>query len=346
MQFFTLGSSKIEVFETCFFDIVTTQNDHPRYVNHFLGRIYVVFTLFRVCVWLGVESPRGGLAEGNRIFRFLKPRTPRRWGPRSFGTARRARAPPCLSTMTRYHHHFPDFAGACARGGVCHQYFIGGCILCCLHLGEADHTISGETVRGFSYLSNAKQQSSKPSLTLHPPLCRIFLCPPPPHPMAKFFIGGLARETTNETLTAYFEAFGELTDSVVMIKDGRPRGFGFVTYADPNILHSSFVSTVHIVDGKQVDVKPAVPEPELRKSAGVAPAYPVGVPPAAPPYGAKAKAYAPKVAAGAGVAKLFVGGLTRTTTVDMMVEHFGQFGTLTDAAVMEQVRPHPLRPCW
>ena len=25
MQFFTLGSSKIEVFKTCFFDIVTTQ---------------------------------------------------------------------------------------------------------------------------------------------------------------------------------------------------------------------------------------------------------------------------------------------------------------------------------
>ena len=46
MQFFTLGSSKIEVFETCFCDIVTTQNDHPRYVKHVLGRIYVVFTLF------------------------------------------------------------------------------------------------------------------------------------------------------------------------------------------------------------------------------------------------------------------------------------------------------------
>ena len=46
MQFFTLGSSKIEVFETCFFDIVTTQNDHPRYIKHVLGRIYVFFTLF------------------------------------------------------------------------------------------------------------------------------------------------------------------------------------------------------------------------------------------------------------------------------------------------------------
>ena len=54
MQFFTLGSSNIEVFETCFFDIVTTQNDHPRYVKHVLGRIYVFFTLF------GYRPHRGG----------------------------------------------------------------------------------------------------------------------------------------------------------------------------------------------------------------------------------------------------------------------------------------------
>ena len=46
MQLFTLGSSKIEVFETCFFDIVTTQNDISSYAKHVLGRIYVFFTLF------------------------------------------------------------------------------------------------------------------------------------------------------------------------------------------------------------------------------------------------------------------------------------------------------------
>ena len=46
MQFFTPDISKKEVFETSFFDIVTTQNDHPRYVKHVLGRIYVFFTLF------------------------------------------------------------------------------------------------------------------------------------------------------------------------------------------------------------------------------------------------------------------------------------------------------------
>ena len=46
MQFFTPGSSNIEVFEPYFFDIVTTQHNHPRYVKHVLGRIYVFFTLF------------------------------------------------------------------------------------------------------------------------------------------------------------------------------------------------------------------------------------------------------------------------------------------------------------
>ena len=54
MQVFTPGSSKIEVFETCFFDIVTTQNDHPRYVKHVLGRICMFFTLF------GIRSGGGG----------------------------------------------------------------------------------------------------------------------------------------------------------------------------------------------------------------------------------------------------------------------------------------------
>ena len=46
MQFFTSDSSKIEVFETCFYDIVTTQYDHPSYVKHVLSRIYVFFILF------------------------------------------------------------------------------------------------------------------------------------------------------------------------------------------------------------------------------------------------------------------------------------------------------------
>ena len=59
MQFFTVASSKIEVFETCFCDIVTTQNDHPSYVKHVLGRIYVFFTLFGYHVGGGGGAPKG-----------------------------------------------------------------------------------------------------------------------------------------------------------------------------------------------------------------------------------------------------------------------------------------------
>ena len=62
MQFFTLDSSKMEVFETCFFDIVTTQNDHPRYVKHVLGRIYVFFTRFGY--WAHPGGGGGGLPRG------------------------------------------------------------------------------------------------------------------------------------------------------------------------------------------------------------------------------------------------------------------------------------------
>ena len=57
VQFFTLGTSKIEVFETCFYDIVITENDHPLYVKHVSGRIYMFFTPFG-------NSVRGGGGGG------------------------------------------------------------------------------------------------------------------------------------------------------------------------------------------------------------------------------------------------------------------------------------------
>ena len=49
LQFFTPGISKIEVFESCFYDIVTV-----------LGRIYVFFTLFGY--W--VRGGGGGAPKG------------------------------------------------------------------------------------------------------------------------------------------------------------------------------------------------------------------------------------------------------------------------------------------
>ena len=59
MHFFTLGSSKIELFETYLFDIVITSNDHPRYVTHGSGPIYVFFSLFGHWAGGGGGAPKG-----------------------------------------------------------------------------------------------------------------------------------------------------------------------------------------------------------------------------------------------------------------------------------------------
>ena len=70
MQFFNPDSSKIEVFETCFFDIVTTQNDISSYAKYILGRISVFFTLFGCWVRGGV-SPKGRVH--NLLMQFFNP---------------------------------------------------------------------------------------------------------------------------------------------------------------------------------------------------------------------------------------------------------------------------------
>ena len=70
MQFFTLGSSKIEVFETCFSGTVTTRYDHPSYVKRVLGRIYVFFTLFGYLVRGGGGGAPKGLVH-NLLMQFF-----------------------------------------------------------------------------------------------------------------------------------------------------------------------------------------------------------------------------------------------------------------------------------
>ena len=59
MQFFTLGGSKIVVFQTYFSDTVITENDRPICVKHVLGCIYMFFTLFGYWVRGGGGAPKG-----------------------------------------------------------------------------------------------------------------------------------------------------------------------------------------------------------------------------------------------------------------------------------------------
>lgn len=55
----------------------------------------------------------------------------------------------------------------------------------------------------------------------------------------------------------YFGKYGDITDSVIMRdrKTGQPRGFGFVTYADPSVV-DKVIEETHIINGKQVCSNP------------------------------------------------------------------------------------------
>ena len=56
------------IFEAYFIDIVVTQNDHPSYVKHVFGCIYVFFTLFGYWVGGGVSQ---GIGTHNLLMQFF-----------------------------------------------------------------------------------------------------------------------------------------------------------------------------------------------------------------------------------------------------------------------------------
>jgi len=76
---------------------------------------------------------------------------------------------------------------------------------------------------------------------------------------AKMFIGGLSRSTTQESLKAYFEQFGEVRDAVVKIdqQTGQSRGFGFVMFVNEASIDAVVQQHAHELDGKKIDPKKA-----------------------------------------------------------------------------------------
>lgn len=120
----------------------------------------------------------------------------------------------------------------------------------------------------------------------------------------KIFVGGLARETTSVQFVKHFGKYGEITDSVIM-KDrrtGQPRGFGFVTYADPTVV-DKVIQDNHIINGKQVEIKRTIP-----KGMG------------------GSKDFKTK--------KIFVGGIPTTLNEDEFKDFFMQFGEVKEHQIM------------
>ncbi|CAH2046018.1 unnamed protein product [Thlaspi arvense] len=133
----------------------------------------------------------------------------------------------------------------------------------------------------------------------------------------KLFIGGISWETSEDCLREYFQSFGEVLEAVIM-KDratGRARGFGFVVFADPNVAER-VVLLRHIIDGKIVEAKKAVPRDDhavFNKSNS------------SPLQGSPGPARSKKI---------FVGGLASSVSEAEFKKYFAQFGMITDVVVM------------
>ncbi|KAH8379296.1 hypothetical protein KR009_004061, partial [Drosophila setifemur] len=108
-----------------------------------------------------------------------------------------------------------------------------------------------------------------------------------------------------ESLRDYFGRYGDISEAMVM-KDPttrRSRGFGFVTFSDPNSVDKVLTQGTHELDGKKVDPKVAFPRR------------------AHPKMVTRTK-------------KIFVGGLSAPTTLEDVKSYFEQFGPIEDAMLM------------
>nr|CDI55406.1 related to HRP1-subunit of cleavage factor I [Melanopsichium pennsylvanicum 4] len=75
----------------------------------------------------------------------------------------------------------------------------------------------------------------------------------------KLFVGGLPPSVTPASFRNFFEQYGTLSECTCMTdrETGKPRGFGFLTYADDASLERVLSTRPIVFDGKEVDVKRA-----------------------------------------------------------------------------------------
>nr|CAB3482677.1 unnamed protein product [Digitaria exilis] len=121
---------------------------------------------------------------------------------------------------------------------------------------------------------------------------------------AKIFIGGLSKDTSMGPFKEHFGKYGDITDAVIM-KDRytqKPRGFGFITFADPAVV-DRVIEDEHVINGKLVEIKRTIPKG------------------AAPLKDFKTK-------------KIFVGGLPSALKEDEFKDFFSKFGKVMEHEII------------
>ncbi|KAL4384575.1 hypothetical protein GQ457_15G020130 [Hibiscus cannabinus] len=71
----------------------------------------------------------------------------------------------------------------------------------------------------------------------------------------KIFVGGLAWETQRDAMKRYFEQFGDIVEAVVITdkNTGRSKGYGFVTFKDPDSAMRACQNPSPTIDGRRAN---------------------------------------------------------------------------------------------
>ncbi|MFS7949121.1 putative RNA recognition motif domain, nucleotide-binding alpha-beta plait domain superfamily [Helianthus anomalus] len=71
----------------------------------------------------------------------------------------------------------------------------------------------------------------------------------------KVFVGGLAWETQTDEMRTYFEQFGHILEAVIITDKitGKSKGYGFVTYRDPESAKQACHDPNPMIDGRRAN---------------------------------------------------------------------------------------------
>lgn len=87
----------------------------------------------------------------------------------------------------------------------------------------------------------------------------------------KLFVGGLHYETKDAEFRRYFQQYGKVVSAEVMFnrETNKSRGFGFVIFEHEKSVELVLQDNNHVIDGKSVEVKRAVPRTDIPPSRSV-----------------------------------------------------------------------------
>mmetsp|Transcript_8915 Transcript_8915/g.16008 ORF Transcript_8915/g.16008 Transcript_8915/m.16008 type:complete len:442 (+) Transcript_8915:135-1460(+) len=183
--------------------------------------------------------------------------------------------------------------------------------------------------------------------------------------MTKLFLGGISPLTSTEVIRHHFsENYGEVLDAIAMTtREGKHRGFGFVTLESEDAAELALAEEV-VIDGRVIDMKradgkggpsdaPRATPTSVEEFGFGQPPRPTSAPIGGGGYGSEFAPTSPHAGGACGPAefkrgkggetnKVFIGGLSRDTTDELLREHFSQFGELTDCVVIRD--PETKRP--